>query len=368
MSNRQWPPGPQTRSILMIKGHSAGIGDILRSSAAWLRLKERFPQADLHLILLTKEPGYMSEALIARHHLLASFKSIDKRTKGLLGWKAMYTRAREFAAAARPDLIIDFEPGGTRTSLLAWLLGRAFKVPTVGVGEVPLRKLFYTRASESFQAFARRHGMPGRIEYTNRDFVALSALGIERENTSIDLRESPEAAACRQAFRQRLGLAADARLAGLVIGCATPGAENRRPNLEVMSSVAAHLQTRYQLQLVVGVSAPFEQALDLEFLELHRRRCALPVVNAGSKTSLLENVGIINTCSIYVTGDSGPYHMSVALKTRTLGVFNRENRPHYHSHPWVRNVVAPGPAQVEALKAAADELMREPVRNAAPPD
>jgi len=366
MFKRSWPPDERIRSILMIKGHSAGIGDILRSSAAWRRLKERFPQADLHLLMLTKEPGYFSEAFIARHHLLASFKSIDKRTKGVAGWKAMYEKAWEFAAPANPGLIIDFEPNGTRTSLLAWLLGRAFKAPTLGVGEAPLRSLFYTRASESFAAFARRRNMPERLEYANRDFVALSALGIERNGAPIELAETPEATACRKAFRKRLGLAEDARLAGLVIGCGTRGAESRRPNMEVLSHLAAYLQTKHQLQLVVGVSAPFELPLDEQFMEIHRCNCSLPVVNAGVKMSLLENVGFINTCSIYISPDTGPYHMAVGLKTPTLGVFNRENSPHYHFHPWVKCVVAPGLEQLPALKEAADQLLREPIRNAAP--
>ena len=40
--------------ILLIKSHSAGIGDILRSSAAWAVLKKHWPGAELHLVLLTR--------------------------------------------------------------------------------------------------------------------------------------------------------------------------------------------------------------------------------------------------------------------------------------------------------------------------
>src|SRR5713226_2817581 len=84
------------QNILMIKGHSAGIGDLLRSSAAWRALKNRFPAANLHLLLLTKEPGYPSESLMARHHLLASFRSLDKRTNGPAGWRKLLSQAEEF--------------------------------------------------------------------------------------------------------------------------------------------------------------------------------------------------------------------------------------------------------------------------------
>ena len=353
-------------NILLIKGHSAGIGDILRSSAAWRRLKDYFPQANLHLLMLTKEPGYASEKLISRHHLLASFKSLDKRTKGIAGWKSMFLAARDFAAPAQPDLIIDFEPNGTRTSLLTWLLGLKFKAATLGVGEVPLRGLFYRRASESFKAYARRHNLPEKLEYTNRDFVALSALGIERANAPIELCETPEATACRKEFRRRFGLPEDARLLGLNIGCGTKGADGRRPAMEVVSQLAAYLQTTHQLQLVVGIGAPFETQLDREFLEIHKRNCSQPVIDAAGKMGLLEAVGFINTCSLYVTGDSGPYHIAVGLKTPTLTVFNFDYPQAYHSHPWVKCVIAPAVNQVAALKSAADQLMREPIRNAAP--
>jgi ADP-heptose:LPS heptosyltransferase len=158
----------------------------------------------------------------------------------------------------------------------------------------------------------------------------------------------------------------DARLLGLNIGCGTQGADGRRPSLEVLSRLAAHLQTTYQLQLVVGIGAPFETQLDREFLEIHKRNCARPVVDAAGKMNLLEVVGFINTCSLFVTGDSGPYHIAVGLKTPTLTVFNSDNPQAYHHHPWVQCVIAPGLDRLPALESAADQLMREPVRNAAP--
>jgi len=58
--------------IMMIKTHSSGIGDILRSSAAWRALKDLWPEAELHLLFLSRHEGYPSEVLISQHHLLAS--------------------------------------------------------------------------------------------------------------------------------------------------------------------------------------------------------------------------------------------------------------------------------------------------------
>src|SRR5215471_18074737 len=188
------------RSILMIKAHSAGIGDLLRSSAAWRALRNHFPEARLHLWFLTRDPGAPAEQLIARHHLLAGFYVSDKRTRGYTGWKRLWAEARQIAGQSRPDLILDFEPNGLRTSLLAWRLGRWTKAVTVGIAQAPLRRCFYDRAAASTEGYARGHGMNLPLEYTERDFVALAALGIERNGMPIELRENEEG----RAFRARL--------------------------------------------------------------------------------------------------------------------------------------------------------------------
>ena len=56
----------------VVHSHSMGIGDLLRSSAAWSALKARWPEARLHLLMLSKHSGYATEAFIRGHHLLAS--------------------------------------------------------------------------------------------------------------------------------------------------------------------------------------------------------------------------------------------------------------------------------------------------------
>ena len=54
------PGNLRPTNILLIKSHSMGIGDLLRSSAAWAALKARWPEARLHLLMLSKHSGYAS--------------------------------------------------------------------------------------------------------------------------------------------------------------------------------------------------------------------------------------------------------------------------------------------------------------------
>jgi ADP-heptose:LPS heptosyltransferase len=356
-------PAFQPRRILMLKSQSAGIGDLLRGSAAWRALKNNFPGVELHLLFLTREPGYGSERFIARHHLLSSFRSLDKRTKGFAGWRKLFLAAKDYAQNFQPDLIIDFEAKGARTSLLAFLLGRSFGATTVGINEVPLRGAFYDLVAVSNKTFARQRGLPEWFEYTNRDFVALSALGIERGDTAIELEETAEGRTFREEFRRRHGLPENARLLGLNIGCGTAGAITRRPSLPLLSKLAAHLEKTYALHLVVGLGSPSEAELDREFVEIHQQDSNAAVTNLEGKTSLLELSGVIKACDLFVSGDTGPYHMAVGLRTPTLAVFNHEYAIAYHSHPWVKCVVASNLSDASRLIRAADELLAQSVRS-----
>jgi hypothetical protein len=66
-----------------------GIGDLLRSTAAWRSLKIKWPDAKLHLLFLSKHPGYSSEKFISKISLLSSAtfltisndNSNDKKTR-----------------------------------------------------------------------------------------------------------------------------------------------------------------------------------------------------------------------------------------------------------------------------------------------
>jgi ADP-heptose:LPS heptosyltransferase len=347
-------PFPKTppRSILLLKGHSAGIGDLLRGSAAWRALHHQFPAAQLHLWFLTRDPGASAEQLIGRHHLLASFRVSDKRTDQDVSWNQLLREARQVGQHTQPDLIVDFEPNGVRTSLLARWIGFRNRAPTVGIAQVPLRGWFYSRSAPSTRAYARRHGLSVPLEYAERDFVALAPLGIERAGTAIELRETEEG----HAFRQRLSAElAGRRLLGLNIGCGTPDALGKRPPLDLLSALVGELQQRHKFALVL-TGAPFEQDVNREFLSQFTPQGS--VVDLAGRTSLLELAGVIKACSLFVSSDSGPYHMAVALRVPTLALFNGPNPAHYHHHFWTHCLVAPGLQSLSATLEAAEQLIR----------
>ncbi|MFN3947367.1 MAG: glycosyltransferase family 9 protein [Aquificaceae bacterium] len=335
------------KNILLLMCHSAGIGDILRGSASWRAIKNKFPETNLHLLFLTKDKGYVSEKLIAKHHLLSSFQVIDERIKTVGDWIRFIKEFDQVLKEVKPDFIIDLEPHGLKTSLLCLYARIKYKIKSLGIDEIPLRGLFYSMSSPSSRKILKSP------DYTDRYFVALKALGIERKGIPIELEETEEAIKFRESFRQRFGIPEDAKLIGLNIGCGTPDALWKRPNLGLLRNLVETIQKNTDTVLVL-TGATFEKDINEEFL----RDYNLPAYDLAGATDILELPGLIRACRLFISTDSGPYHMAVALKVPTLAIFVKDFPPSYHKHPWVRCVVLGKEEDVKVAIEAGMELYK----------
>lgn len=343
----------------MIKAHSMGIGDILRSSAAWRVMKDRWPGVELHLLFLSRHAGYPSQALISAHHLLSSatFLTIRegepdgndvRKVPNLQIFKAVWRLAR----CLRPDLVIDFEWAGSRTSVASLVAQWASGAQSVGIAQFPLRSWFYTCAAPASAEYARRNGLSLPFDYTERDFVALAALGLERGETAIELQVAPQA---RQQIEALLPPRVPAGLrVGLNIGCATPGAHIRRMALPELAQCFKRWMDHRCIQLIL-TGAPNEAAINQAFMA---ELLALGVDVSGvydlaGQTDMTTLPALIDACDLFVSTDSGPYHMAVALHKPTLCWLTYDEVTAYHKHPWVRCLVNPSASlfmtAVEAL-------------------
>ncbi len=351
MPRRPMPSTPQR--ILLIKSHSAGIGDILRSSAAWAVLKKRWPEARLRLLFLNRWPGYPSEELIADHPLLeaAHFLSMrEGRWAGMRGvgpqtWRQLLPQLRQIAEEYTPDLLIDHEPHGLETLLVTRYLRRQCPAAaSIGVAQVPGRGLLYDHAGPSLERYAREAGLALPLDYTERDFAALRALGLARQGQSIVLSVTAKGKRWQQEHLSRF---AGRRLLGLNIGCATSGAENKRPSLELLVEALAPDYLPSEIPLLL-TGAPNEREINQQFLVLYRRRWGADreVVDFAGQTSLSQLTGLIAACSLFVSSDSGPYHMAVALGVRSLVIFNFANPSAYHHQDNVQTLINPTPTMV----------------------
>lgn len=342
------------KNILIIKGHSAGIGDILRSSAAWRALKNRFPNAKLNLLFLTNHPGYPSEELISNHHLLDSFYTVNK--EHFNQWKNFLKAVKESDSVIRkvnPDFIIDFEPYGLETTIVSMIGRFKYGIKTLGINEVFPRGLLYSYYSPSVKSFKKKHKIDV-LNYTDRDFVVLDRLGIERDDIQIEIQETPKATAFREKIKRKLNL--DENVLIVNIGCGTPDAVAKRPEFSIYEELINYAYSKYKL-IPVLIGAPFEKEVNQAFIREYLKKHNHPIYDISGETDILESVGAINLGKIVLSSDSGPYHIAVALKKPTLALFNFNTPDHFHYNSWtVCRVVKPNP-NIEQLKKDIDYLI-----------
>jgi ADP-heptose:LPS heptosyltransferase len=348
------------QSILMIKSHSLGVGDLLRSSAAWRVLKNSWPDVQLHLVFLSKHPGYPTQDLIAQHPLLTSSHFITVRDKDpshpsgqKIAFKTIWSSLQTILEQVHVDTVIDFEPHGLKTSLLTWLAGKHSGANTWGIAQFLGRSLFYSNISPSIEKFAKSHGLSLPMDYTNRDFVVLSAMGLDRGNTPIEMQVTQEGRDWQAKHQDQFhnGLP----VIGLNIGCGTPDAMMKRPDLEHLAQCFQQLLSEQPANIVIS-GAPFEKDVNQAFIGLLHQRCpdAL-IIDAAGLTTLSSSTGLIEACDVFISTDSGPYHMAVALRKPTLVWFTYAEVTSFHDHPWCHRLIQPSVAD---FVVAVKDLMR----------
>jgi ADP-heptose:LPS heptosyltransferase len=291
------------------------------------------------------------EELIKAHHLLSSATFLTAREGSphiakakKVPHRTLHAQVRELSQSLQPDLIIDFESSGLRSTMLARAAKSACAGITVGISQFPGRGLLYDLAAEKTSAFAQRRGLTLPMDYTNRDFVVLAALGIEREGRSIELELSDSGKSYADQLKLRLppGLP----VVGLNIGCGTPDALNKRPNMvDLVECVGTALNEHPHCLVLTG--AKFEDDVNKEFIAAYANRwgSVSQIFNLAGETNLCSLAGLIEACDIFISTDSGPYHMAVALKKPTLVWFTYAEFTSFHEVSWCRRLINPSPAQ-----------------------
>jgi ADP-heptose:LPS heptosyltransferase len=343
--------------ILMVKSHSMGVGDVLRSSAAWRVLKDKWPQAQLHLLFLSKHAGYPTEDFIRQHYLLASatFLTIREGTPADPNAKRAplnVTKQQVIALSQQlqPDLVIDFEASGIRSSLVTRWAAKAVGAKSVGIAQFFGRGLFYDFSAPKVKDYAREQGLQLPMDYTERDFVALAALGLDRNKTPIDLQVTQDGIAYRAQLEPLIN--SGRRVIGLNIGCGTSDAIPKRPPIAQVA-LALHLMASSQPSLILLSGAGFEKAINQEFIDAFKaiHGEATPVIDCAGQSSLSGLTGLIDLCDLFISSDSGPYHMAVAMQKPTLAWFMLDEPTSYHHDACCRYLIRPD-AQLVADEAA----------------
>ena len=183
---------------------------------------------------------------------------------------------------------------------------------------------------------------------TARYLDVVRGIGIEPDSEEPEMFVNAAAQEWADDFLAETGISADRPLIGLNPGS---GSESRRWSKVGFAEVGDQLHQKYSAQIFI-TAGDAEGALPHEVAGL--MSCS-PIIITG--ITPLQLGAILQKCRLYISNDTGPMHMSTAVRTPTIALFGASNPrqwgPHWPPHTMIaRNSMAE--ITVDAVLAAAD--------------
>ncbi|MGB2958539.1 MAG: glycosyltransferase family 9 protein [Bacteroidota bacterium] len=270
------------------------IGDIILTIPVVQSLREAYPEAFI---------AYMGEreavSLLSLNPYLDELIPFDASRPGFMEQTriARELRKRKF------DLVVDLF-SNPRTALLTYLTG----APTrVGLDRKGRGRLYTVRV--------RDDGRPKSAVEFHQQFVTALGLTPSRELPSITLSEEERERARYRVQRLvpgRISPGSGRPLVGIHPGATWPA---KRWFPEKFAALVDMVQSGLGGDVIV-TGGPKDSATVRDVVRLAR---AEPAVTGP--LSLRELAAVLGECSVFVTNDAGPMHISAAVGTPTVGLF-----------------------------------------------
>ncbi|MFH1888706.1 MAG: lipopolysaccharide heptosyltransferase II [Candidatus Omnitrophota bacterium] len=143
-------------------------------------------------------------------------------------------------------------------------------------------------------------------------------LGIEPQDNKIFMSLKPESEAwVEELFRQE-GISETDKLLAIHPGASCP---SKIWPYEGFAEAADRLNEKYGFKVLV-VCGPKDITL-AESVVKHMQR---PAVNLAGKTSVSQLASILKRCDLFISNDSGPVHIAVAVGTPVISIFGRNQK------------------------------------------
>ncbi len=303
---------PSEAPRILISRLSA-LGDTILTLPVACALRERFPRAYLGWVV---EP--QPSAVLHGHECLDAVITLPR------GWFRELSGIREARRKLKPhrfQFSVDCQ-SRTKSSLACWLSGAWTRIGCRGKYGAELSPYLNNLLIE-----------PRSTHLTDRSLELLSPLGIVEPPVQWKYPLSPEANQWAGKIAQGLGFHD-----GYAV--INPGAslDARRWEMRRFGQVAQHLGECHKLPSMVVWGNEREECWAREIVALSAGHAKL-----APATDLTRLASVIKNCRLFVSGDSGPLHLAVAVGTPTIalhGVTRPENSgpygtPHIAIH--VRN-------------------------------
>jgi len=302
--------------ILLIRLSS--LGDIVLTSPAIRALREHFPQAYIAMLVGKQSADVVSENPYLDEIIPYDRKAEDKNTGEM--WKLIKKlRQREF------DLTIDFQRK-FRTSLLAYLSHAKCRV---GYHQ-PWGMLCTVRIPDRINKHA-----------VDRNLDLLRAIGIHTQNRTLELFVSDEDRRYASQVLREMGVTEKQLIIGLFPGA---GWEPRQWMPERFAAIGDLAKEHLDAEVLI-FGGPNEMDL------VAKVACYMKSnpVTLSRSLKIRQLTALIGKCDIFVTNDTGPMHISVAMKTCTIALFGPGNhkkfQPIGEAHTTIRHSLPCSPCK-----------------------
>ncbi|MBW7887279.1 MAG: glycosyltransferase family 9 protein [Bacteroidetes bacterium] len=274
------------QKILCIKPR--GIGDIVLATVVLENLKNAFPQAEIHF--LTEDFG---KRAIENNPFISKVLTYQKNDFIL----SIIRKVRK----EKYDIVFDFW-SNPKTAQITFLSGAKYKIGFDYRG----RKYAYAIRAE--RAAPEMHA-------AEANFQLLKAAGIPvtSKNTHFYLTEEEKKFAAEYFHSKNLTNT-------IVIGIIPSGGwPSKRCEPEKWIEICRELERVYQSRFLILWGPEDKEDADKIFSSLKEISIYAPETSVGMMAAL------ISKCQLVIANDSGPMHISAALKVPTIGIFGPTN-------------------------------------------
>lgn len=289
------------------------LGDLLLSVPALRSLRRGFPSAEITLIGLP-----WARDFVRRFHRYVDRLREFPGYPGVLEVDVDQARTDAFLAeerAYRYDLVVQMHGNGRASNPFALALGGK---RTVGYYESQPPDDLWPGAP-----------YPDDRHEIDRDLGLARLLGLPGDDLRLEFPFLPEDLV---EVRSLVPAERDARrpLVGLHVGARPPA---RRWPAERFAIVGDALVRQYQAQIVL-TAGPAEA----ETAQIVADRMQHPALNLAGKTTLGSLAALIRVCRLFISNDTGPAHIAVAVDTPSVTIFGPADRRRWapldpHRHP-----------------------------------
>lgn len=289
--------------LLIIKLSS--LGDIVLSTASLRAIRERFPHHKISLLVGEESKELLFHCPYIDELLVVDLKNKDKGLRGLLSI-ARILRKKNF------DLVIDLQ-NNRISHLLSFL-------------SLSVERYGYDNKKFSFFLNHRIKNEKLPLDPVTHQFRVLKMLGIDLKDNHLELWPSKEDDTYVEDLLNSQWLSADQKIIGINISASKRWLSKCWPGGNV-AKLCEELGLRNMRVVITGTQADVEEANALIAMVKNTK-----IINACAKTTVNQLACLIKRCALYISADSSPLHIAVAVKTPVIAFFGPTD-PRRHMVP-----------------------------------